>query len=595
MRPRSLVLAGGLAAMLASPILADDPLRIADLAPEGAFLVVGADDISATCKSFNATPLAGLWRTEAVQKTVGEQMEEMLGGMMESLEEEGFEGEPKMPRSMGVAVYADLDEETGMSRAFVLGFADWVAAGEDAGRMFDFMVERIEDGEEARIDRREIRGREVVVVERIAQDEGDDDEFGGEFDAMLMFGDPADFAPNLDTMYVVRDAGRVLFANDLLAIDEALGTIDGDGGDHLAGTDDWSRTMTQLGPADGYLVLRTGPLQNLLAPLFMGPLGLAKPLIGEVFGDVRSYGFGATVPEDADTASMVLTASMLMPEGKGGLFSLVEGVGPVGAAPPRVVGADAIGYGTIRVDFAGLVPLANRLAAALPMGGEELEMALEQFGPMVEAGLGTMGPEMHVVSTVRRPIEVDSAATTVVIPTSDPKKVQPLLAMFGPGMDLEPRDFLGETLWSNEMNGIAAAVAGNWVVLGSPRGVEQVVRGLGDGGDAHDLAGLDSFRNAVDMLPKGDVVGWGWTDVVSQYAAQRETMKGMMDMLGAGAFDEFAPIDPAQADQMEFASDLMDSLTPEELANHVGPSVWTFSSDDLGLVYRQWFLNPEKK
>lgn len=596
MRPRSLVLVGGLAAMLATPVLADDPLRIADLAPEGAFLVVGADDISATCKHFDATPLAGLWKSEAVQKTVGEQMEEMLGEMMESLEAEGFDGEPSMPRSLGVAVYADLDEETGMSRAFVLGFADWTGAGEDVGKMFDLMVEKIEDGDEANVDRREVRGRDVVVVERIIEpEEAGDDEFGGEFDAMMMFGDPADFAPNLDTMYLVRDGGRMVFANDLLAIDEALGSIDGDGGDHLAGTDDWTRTMSQLGPADGYLVLRTEPLQQLLAPLFMGPLGLAKPLIGELFGDVRSYGFGASIPEGGDGASMVLTASMLMPEGKAGLFSLVEGTGPVGVAPPRVVGADAIGYGMIRFDFAGLVPLANRLAMAMPMGGEEIEMSLEQFGPMVEAGLATMGPEVHVVSTVSRPIEVDSAATTLIIPTTDPKKVQPLLAMFGPGMDLEPRDFLGETLWSNEMNGTAMVVAGNWVVLGQPRGVEQVVRSLGDGGDAHALEGLDSFTNAVAMLPKGDVVGWGWTDVVSQYAAQRDTMKGMMDMLGAGAFDEFAPVDPVQAEQMEFATDLMDALTPEDLADHVGPAVWTFTSDDLGLVYRQWFLGPEKK
>ncbi|MFM1833455.1 MAG: hypothetical protein RLZZ461_1771, partial [Planctomycetota bacterium] len=155
-------------------------------------------------------------------------------------------------------------------------------------------------------------------------------------------------------------------------------------------------------------------------------------------------------------------------------------------------------------------------------------------------------------------------------------------------------DFLGETIWSSEINGVAAAVAGNWVVLGQPRGVEQVLRSLGDGGDAHPLAGIVQFNDAVAKLPKGDVVGWGWTDIVSQYAAQRDAMKGMMDMLGAGAFDEFAPVDPAQADQLEFAGDLMDSLTPEELANHVGPAVWTFSSDDLGLVYRQWFLNPAK-
>ena len=594
MRLRPFVLVSGLAATLATSLHADGPLRIADIAPEGAFLVIGADAIDGACTRLGDSPLGGLWNTKAVQETIGEQMEEMLGDMAEELENEGFEGKPTMPGSLGVAVYADLDEETGMSRAFVLGFAEWTKDGEHAGHMFDFMTERIEDGDDVRTDRKEVRGREVMVIEQIAEEDmGDDDDFGGEFDAMMMFGNPEDFMPNLDTMFVVRDGGRIIFANDLLAIDDALGTIDGDGGDQLAGTDDWKQTTQQLGPADAYLVLRTGPLQQLLAPLFMGPLGLVKPMIGEVFGDIRSYGFGASVPQ-AGEVGMVLTASMLMPDGKKGLLSLVDGTGPVGAAPPAVVGADAVGYGTIRVDFAKFIPLVERIAGAMPMGGEEIEMAMEQFGPMMDAGLATMGPEVHVVSTVSRPIEVDSAATTVVIPTSDPKKVQPLLAMFGPGMDLEPRDFLGETIWSSEINGVAMAVAGNWVVLGQPRGVEQVLRSLGDGGDAHPLANMDQFNDAIAKLPKGDVVGWGWTDIVSQYAAQRETMKGMMDMLGAGAFDEFAPIDPAQADQMEFASDLMDSLTPEELADHVGPAVWTFSSDDLGLVYRQWFLNPAK-
>ncbi len=595
MRVRPLVLVSGVAATLAASLHADGPLRIADIAPEGAFLVIGADDLDGSCSRLSESPLGGLWNTEAVQETIGRELEEMLGEMSEELADEGFEGEPTMPRSLGLAIYTDLDEETGMSRAFVLGFAEWAKGGEDAGRMFDFMLERMEEGDDVRTDRKDVRGREVVVVEQIVEEEMEGDEdFGGEFDAMMMFGNPDDFMPNLDTMYMVRDGGRMIFANDLLAIDDALGTIDGDGGDQLAGTDDWKQTTQQLGPADAYLVLRTGPLQQLLAPLFMGPLGLVKPMIGEVFGDIRSYGFGASVPE-AGEVGMVLTASMLMPDGKQGLLSLVEGTGPVGQAPPAVVGADAVGYGTIRVDFANIVPLFQRIAMAMPMGGEEMEMSLEQFGPMMEGGLATMGPEVHVVSTVNRPIEVDSAATTVVIPTSDPKKVQPLLAMFGPSMDLEPRDFLGETIWSNEMNGVAAAVAGNWVVLGQPRGVEQVLRSLGDGGDAHPLAGLDEFTEAVAMLPKSDVVGWGWTDIVSQYAAQREAMKGMMDMLGAGAFDEFAPVDPAQADQLDFAADLMDTLTPEELANHVGPSIWTFSSDDLGLVYRQWFLNPTGK
>ena len=45
----------------------------------------------------------------------------------------------------------------------------------------------------------------------------------------------------------------------------------------------------------------------------MGPRGMVQPMIGEMFGDIRGYGFGLEIPEDPTAASMVLTASILMP------------------------------------------------------------------------------------------------------------------------------------------------------------------------------------------------------------------------------------------------------------------------------------------
>lgn len=591
---RTTSIVAGLVPALTLGALADDPLRISDLAPEGAFLVIGADDIDASCSHFDATPLAGLLKTEAVQELVVGPMMEGLDGMMETLRDEGVDGDVSMPRSMGFALYADLDEETGMSRAFVLGMAEWAKGGDDLDRMMEVMMEEGRDQVAIRVDRREVRGREVMVVETIEDDmAGDDDDFGGDFDAMMMLGDPSEMAPDLSTMFVVRDGGRVLMANDLLAIDDALATIDGDGRDGMSSTEDWKNLTRQLGDADAYLALMTDPLQDLLAPMFMGPLGLVRPMIDETFGDIRAYGFAATVPADASDASMVLTASILAPGEKKGLMSLMNETSSTGQAPPPVIGDDAIGYGRINVDFKGMVPLFQKLAAAMPMGGEEMEMYLDQFGPMMEGALATMGPVVHTVSTVTRPIEIDSSAMTMIIPTSDPEKVQPLMSMFGPSMGLEPRDFAGETLWSSEVDGMAAAVAGNWVVLGAPRGVEQVVRSLGQK-DADSLGDSGSFRKAVSKLPDGDVVGWGWVDTVSQYAVSRETMEQTMDMLAGGGFDEFAPDSGLDAADMDFLIDVAESLTPEEFARYVGPTVWNFAVDDLGWTYRQWFLGPQQ-
>ncbi|MCP4836295.1 MAG: hypothetical protein GY895_16190 [Phycisphaera sp.] len=592
---RSTFIVAGLVPVLTLGALADDPLRISDLAPEGAFLVIGADDIDVTCGHFDATPLAGLWKTEAVQQIVAGPMREGLDEMMETLRDEGVDGDVSMPRSMGFALYSDLDEETGMNRAFVLGMAEWAKGGDDMDRMMEVMLDEGRDRGSIRVDRREVRGREVMVVETIESDMGndDDDDFGGDFDAMMMLGDPSEMAPDLTTMFVVRDGGRVLMANDLLAIDDALATIDGDGRDGMSSTEDWKNISRQLGDADAYLALMTDPLQDLLAPMFMGPLGLVRPMIDETFGDVRGYGFAATVPADASDASLILTASILAPGEKKGLMSLIGETSSTGQAPPSVVGADAIGYGRMNVDFKGMVPLFQKLAAAMPMGGEEMEMYLEQFGPMMQGAMETMGPVVHTVSTVSRPIEIDSASTTMIIPTSDPEKVQPIMSMFGPSMGLEPRDFAGETLWSSEVDGIAAAIAGNWVVLGAPRGVEQVVRSLGQK-DGDSLGESDSFRSAVSKLPDGDVVGWGWIDSIAQYAVSRETMEQTMGMLGGGGFDEFAPETGIDADDMEFLVDMVEKLTPDELARYVGPTVWNFAADDLGWTYRQWLLGPQK-
>ena len=164
MKLRTSILSLGLATLLGAPAVADDPLRITDLAPESTFLVIGADDMDATCRHFEQTPLAGLWRTEAVQDLVGESFTDGIDMMMESLRDEGIESEPGLPRSMGVAIYGDLDEETGMSRAFIVGFAEFKDMGDDGDRMMEMLVKEGVDGGMVRLDRREVRGDARVAA-----------------------------------------------------------------------------------------------------------------------------------------------------------------------------------------------------------------------------------------------------------------------------------------------------------------------------------------------------------------------------------------------------------------------------------------------
>ncbi|NCF39257.1 MAG: hypothetical protein GWP75_03955 [Planctomycetia bacterium] len=563
---------------------AAEDFTIADLAPEGTIFVIGGDGCGEMCARFEKNPLGALWRTDAVQGSIADSFGEMLDDLSEGLAADGMDLEGmKWPENLGFAVYTDLDEETGQSRAFVLGYGDWGKEAAANGRMMESLMESWRKSDSIDLDSKEIRGREVMILEQISEEDDPADDFGEMDDMMMMFGDPSEMAPDLDTMYVVKDGARMLFANDLLAIDDALAIFDGDDAKVLAGTEDWRNSMRQLGDPEAYVLLRTGPLQDLLAPMFMGPLGMVQPMIGEMFGDIRGYGFGLEIPKDPTAASMVLTASILMPGDKSGLLGLLRNQDGLGARPPKVIGEEAIGYGRMNLDFAGLMPLANQVSAAIPMGGEEADMMLEQFGPMLSPAFESLGPAMHVMAS--------KTGTTVLIPTSAPDKVQNMLAMFGPGMEMEPRDFLGETLWTGPEDSASVCVAGNWLLLGEAEGVKQVVRGLNADAADHPIAEFGRFNDAIARMPRGDVVGWGYVDTVEQYAASRENLDEMMAMLGEQ--DEFAqemPIDGGEL--MDGLADLMETMTPLELSRYVGPSVWSFSTDDAGWVYRQWFLPP---
>jgi hypothetical protein len=583
-RHTSLLLATLLFPAGASLAHAAEDFTIADLAPEGTIFIIGGDGTGEMCSRFEKNPLGALWRTDAVQGSIAESFGEVLQDVTSGFAADGIDLEGmKWPTNLGFAVYTDLDEETGQSRAFVLGYGDWGVEADANGRMMESLIESWRKSDSIDLDSKEIRGREVMILEQISEEDDPADDFGDMDDMMMMFGDPSEMAPDLDTMYVVKDGGRMLMANDLLAIDDALAIFDGDDAKVLAGTDDWRTSMRQLGDPEAYVLLRTGPLQDLLAPMFMGPLGMVQPMIGEMFGDVRGYGFGLEFPEDPSTASMVLTASILMPGDKTGLLGLLRNQDGLGSRPPKVIGEDAVAYGRMNVDFAGLMPLANQISAAIPMGGEEADMMLEQFGPMLSPAFESLGPAMHVMTL--------KTGSTMLIPTSAPGKVQNMLAMFGPGMEMQPRDFLGETLWTVPDDGPSACIAGNWLLLGEANGVKQVVRGLNADAADQPISEFGRFNDAISLMPKGDVVGWGYVDTVEQYAATRESLDGMMEMLGEQ--DEFAPEMPFDGGGlMDGLVDLTETMTSRELSRYVGSSVWSFSADDAGWVYRQWILPP---
>ena len=127
---------------------------------------------------------------------------------------------------------------------------------------------------------------------------------------------------------------------------------------------------------------------------------------------------------------------------------------------------------------------------------------------------------------------------------------------------------------------------------GDARGVEQAIRAMD--GDAESLGDNKVFENSVRQMPDEKVVAWGWSDTVEQYAAQRESFKQMMGMMGG--FDEFAPeVDPGNEEMVNRLTEFFDELSPDEMGRFVGPGLWTVTAPDSGWIYKVWMLPPFKQ
>ena len=422
-------------------------------------------------------------------------------------------------------------------------------------------------------------------------EEEDPDDFD-DFNDMMMFGDPTTMLPNTDTMYIVRDNTRFLMANDLLAIDDALATFDGDGGDSLRDTEDWQEISAMLGGPDVYMVMRFEPLADLMAPMMMGPLGMAQPMMEEFFGGMRGIGGSFNVSDDPGADGMIESrVAVYAPGEKAGALSLLRDETPIDMNLPKMIPADAISFSRINVEFKDIIPMVRDMTAAMPMGGEEIENGLDMYEPSVKPALDTLGPAVYVYSTLRRPVVADSSSMVALVPAGDPDRVHPLLATVGPSMGLQPRDFKGETIWSDDIGGGSLAVAGNWMFAGDARGVEQAIRSMD--GNPDSLSDNSVFENSLRRMPNRNVVAWGWSDTVEQYAAQRESFKQMMGMMGG--FDEFAPEDAGNDEAFDLVTEFFDELSPEDMASFVGPGLWTVTAPESGWLYTVWMLPPFKQ
>jgi len=569
-----------LVSAIVTPVVAELP-PMERLVPRETILLWHTPNVTSSWERVRTTPLGDFLVSDHMQELLKELRDDAeLGEMLRDAEVESL-AELLPTGRVGFAAFLELDEELGIKRPMIVLAGEWGDRAEKIEKALERMNERLL-AEGATIERQQIRGRTVTTRELPKPEPVEEDLDDFDFDPFGGLGiDPTEALEGLRTLHFVRDEGRIVVSSSLLAIDDILGAVDGDAlRSSLADNPEFQEALAQLGGAhDSHLILFTAPLQQLLGQTIGAPLAMVQPFITQLFGDIRAHSLG--IEFGAGEAMMTATVGTLVPRGRVGLLTLVDGAAPRGPLP-AFVGADAIGYGTMSLRLDRLMPLMRNIVQGLPpMFGDMASPMLDQFGPALEQAFGGLGPDMHTVNYP--PTNPDDVGETVyALRCTRLEAVNSLVAMLGPGIGLMPRDFLGQTIYSGgDEVPMAIGLGGGWMVLGSDEGVERVLRSIGQA-DLPTLADEAAFRQAFAAIPAGELLGWGFSDTIATLRAQ-QNMLG--NVLGAGMIE----VDVDQERIMKLLKRLTD---PEMLKKHVGPQAWTFESRGDGLVYRTMSLRP---
>jgi hypothetical protein len=360
----------------------------------------------------------------------------------------------------------------------------------------------------------------------------------------------------------------------------------------LADSDDWRGNAALLGSSDLSVTLLTGPLQDMLGPMMMGPMAMVQPAIASLFGDIRTWSLGIDVqPKDG---ILEMSGAAYIPGKKDGLVALLAKGQPI-ANPPKLLGNECVSYSCANVGFADLWKTIEAAVASLPeMQAEQLAPTLTAYEPIMTKALAVMGPSVHGVQWADANAETGMGGVTAIA-CGDEKAGMPMLQMFAPSVGLMPRDFQGATIFSGDLVPFAVGLGSGQMLMGESSGVEQALRAAGDK-DTKGIADLPIYKRCVGVVAKGGVSAWGFTDTAAQLEAQKsafDRLEGMQDGMDGFVDDAGNPIDDIVTDEaMKNVKDMMGKFDAELMKKYLGPSVWWITPGDKGFSMRGRLLMP---
>ncbi len=558
------------------------------LAPADSVFLANLSSVQRSMERLKGTQLWTLWQSAEVmglREKIIEACEEHLDEFFEEL---GVDQEtlPLPQGDLGVAVFPVESQAGGVSVGFLL-LGDFGDNADAASGLVDAGMELAEAEGDLEYAESELLGRTVLTF-----DLSDIDVVG--LDDLPMV-DPADLLEAITKLHFVRDGSRFMLCSDMGSLRAALEVVDGDDRAGFADEEEFRAVREQLGEVDGYAVLLTGKLTEMLAA--GNPMGMMiQQMVTRILGDIRAVGAGFRL----GGPSLILQErfAVYMPDGTAGLTALVDFETPRRDLP-SFVAPDAVAYSSMNFEFDGVMGFFRDLGRADPMLGAQLDMFLVEHGARIEQVCAALGPQIHNVVTLKRPINLGSLKTLTAIRSQRPGQVEAVLAEFAPAMGMEPRDFLGHRIYTlgfnpfmlgmpqmpgGDQERLSIGFGGGYVMIGATSMVEDALRATGRQG-LPTLADDVAMRRAIRALPGRNAIAWGLMNVVD-YLEYFKNFNAMIQDQMLGQMREFDPRMAAQMEAEQAAREQfpLDEIDLELLKRYLGPVAWQIRAHEEGFV-----------
>ena len=580
---------------------------IEQLAPQDSVVIVSVSNLAASLDRLQQTKLWELWKTPQVEQLRADLVKQLTEHIDEMLQQLGVEKDTLVPPqgALGFALFPLTPEDLDEPSSGMLLLADYGENADKTGELIDAAIAEADDNPDIKYEVQEINGHSVYSfdlsgVEFAEQIEPD---FAPVMPMPMPMGNPSEMFTPPTKFHFVRDGSVFMVCTDLDRLTEAIQDEPGGNEPGLADREDYQAIMDQLGESDAYAILLTRDLGKVAAA--NDPMGMAEmmqEMLKTIIGDIQ--GVGMSLRLESDSAIVEETVVVYMPNGKAGLTALLDTETPRGDLPP-FVGLDTVNYVRLNFEFENLPDLVMQVMQMIAMMMPPDPELMQETQNIVSRLCSTLGGEIHIVSTLTRPITAESFSTVFAVKCAQPQEFENFVAEFGPKGGFEPREFLGQRIYSREMPPmmmpgmamggaaieVSIGISGGYALFGPTAGVEQAMRAVGE----VKLPSLEqeaSYQRAVDALPDEPAVGIGYSNSVDMFEAMTETQR----LAAKQMVEKIKELDPEYAAEFEqeqlAALKQWEAIDAELLSQFIGPSAWYVRATDYGFVIRAYLLAP---